>query len=82
MTPECRNLLLQISAYLDGDLDAAACDTIERHSATCPSCAQVVSGLKRTAGLCRQVGATPLPASVLEKARASVRLLLTEQPEE
>jgi hypothetical protein len=39
----------------------------------------VVHGLKQTAGLCRQLGATPLPPAVLERARASVRRLLEER---
>jgi len=76
MKPGCRQILKEISAYLDGELEAAACATIERHCADCASCAAVVAGLKQTAGLCRQVGTTPLPTPVLERARASVRRLL------
>ena len=78
MKPECRTVLSDISTYLDGDLDEAACETIEQHCATCASCAAVVDDLKKTAGLCRRVGATPLPPAVLERARASVRRLLQE----
>lgn len=78
MKPECRRVLSEISTYLDGDLDEAACETIEQHCATCASCAAVVADLKQTAGLCRRVGATPLPQVVLERARASVRRLLEE----
>jgi anti-sigma factor RsiW len=79
MKSDCRAILAEISAYLDGDLDRAACDTIEQHCAACASCAEVVTGLKQTVGLCRQVGAAPLPTAVLERARASVRRLL-ERP--
>jgi anti-sigma factor RsiW len=78
MKPECRRVLSEISTYLDGDLDEAACETIEQHCATCASCAAVVADLKQTAGLCRRVGTTPLPRVVLERARASVRRLLDE----
>jgi anti-sigma factor RsiW len=77
--PECRDVLTQISAYLDGDLDKAACETIEQHCVRCPSCAAVVEGLKQTAGLCRRVGATPLPPAVVERARDSVRRLLEKR---
>ena len=76
MKLECRQILKQISAYLDGELEAAACATIEEHCADCASCAAMVTDLKQTAGLCRQVGTTPLPPLVLERARASVRRLL------
>lgn len=78
MRPECRQILKEISAYLDGELEATACARIERHCADCASCAAVVAGLKQTAGLCRQVGATPLPLPILERARASVRRLLAD----
>jgi anti-sigma factor RsiW len=78
MKSECRQILKEISAYLDGELEAAACETIEQHCADCASCAAVVTGLKQTAGLCRQLGTTPLPTSVLERARASVRRLLED----
>ena len=78
MRPECRDVLTQISAYLDGDLDKAACESIEQHCVACPSCAAVVEGLKQTVGLCRQLGATPLPPAVLERARESVRRLMEE----
>jgi anti-sigma factor RsiW len=78
MTPDCRRVLSEISTYLDGDLDQAACDTIEQHCATCASCAAVVADLKQAAGLCRRAGAIPLPTGVLERARASVRRLLDD----
>ena len=78
MKPDCRTVLSDISAYLDGELGDAACETIEQHCATCASCAAVVADLKQTAGLCRRVGATPLPPAVLERARASVRRLLED----
>jgi anti-sigma factor RsiW len=76
MKSECRQILKEISAYLDGELEAAACATIERHCINCASCAAMVADLKQTAGLCRQVGTTPLPPLVLERARESVRRLL------
>lgn len=76
---ECQQILSSISAYLDGDLDATACETIETHCQQCPHCATVVEGLRETVGLCRQAGSFPLPDSVRERARASVRRLLESQ---
>ena len=78
MRADCRKLLSEISAYLDGDLDATACETIEQHCGTCPSCTELVEGLKQTAGLCRQLSVMPLPPAVLDRARASVRRLLED----
>jgi anti-sigma factor RsiW len=81
MKATCREMLASISAYLDGDLDATACDAIERHCLECAQCAAVVSGLRETVGLCRQAASAPLPESVRERARDSVRRLLDEPKE-
>lgn len=72
----CRTILTNISAYLDGELDATACDAIEHHCQTCASCADLVNGLRETVGLCRRAASVPLPDAVRERARESVRRLL------
>lgn len=72
----CKEVLANISSYLDGELEATACEAIEQHCATCPSCATVVNGLRETVGLCRQAGMVPLPDEVKRRARESVRQLL------
>lgn len=79
----CGAMLAGISAYLDGDLDATACQAIERHCQACPRCATVVEGLRETIGLCREAGQTPLPEAVRQRAKASIeRLLASEKPSE
>ncbi len=44
----CKNLLGQLSGYLDGDLEAALCTEIERHMADCPDCRAVVNTMEKT----------------------------------
>lgn len=84
MTPThlaaCRETLTNISAYLDGELDATACDAIEQHSRGCPGCAALLDGLRTTVGLCRQAANVELPEVVRERARAAVRRLLDDAP--
>ena len=75
---DCQAILSGISAYLDAELDTTACDAIEQHCQTCPRCAALVKGLRETVGLCRQAASVPLPDSVRQRARASVRRLLDE----
>jgi anti-sigma factor RsiW len=75
-TAACETILSGISAYLDGELDTAACDAIEQHCQTCPPCAALVKGLRETVGLCRQAASVPLPDAVRQRARASVQRLL------
>ncbi len=72
----CLQIRTAISAYLDGELDAVACDSIEAHCATCPECATLVAGLRVTVGLCRQAGTVALPEAVRLRARERVRALL------
>ena len=75
---DCQAILSGISEYLDGDLDTTACDAIEQHCQTCPRCTALVNGLRQTVGLCRQAAGVPLPDSVRQRARASVRRLLDD----
>ncbi len=76
---DCHEVVANISAYLDGELEVAACDVIERHCEACPRCAALVTGLRETVGLCRQAGAAQVPESVRERARANLRQLLAER---
>jgi anti-sigma factor RsiW len=78
---DCKAILSNISAYLDGELDRTECDAIEVHCQRCPSCAAVVKGLRETVGLCREAGAVPLPDAVRQRAQDSVRRLLDRELE-
>ncbi len=77
----CRAILANISAYLDGELDSTACHAIAEHCQRCPGCAAVVEGLRVTVGLCREAGSAPLPDAVRQRARDSVRRLLDRELE-
>jgi anti-sigma factor RsiW len=78
----CRDVLSNISGYLDGELDSTACDAIEGHCLACPTCAAFVQGLRETVGLCRQAATVPLPDAVRRRALESVRQLLDRQKNE
>ncbi len=75
-TPACRRMLARVSAYLDGELDAADCRTIERHCRTCPDCATLIGGLRSAVGLCHEAGERPLPPALRRRARLRIRRLL------
>jgi len=75
----CESLLTQMSAYLDGDLNAATCEQIELHAQTCPACAKVIADFRATTGLCRSAADAPLPDAVRAKAQARVRALLARR---
>jgi anti-sigma factor RsiW len=76
---DCRKLLERVSAYLDGDLGPLECRAIERHCSTCPSCAELITGLRNAIGLCHQAGDRPLPDGVRQRAKARIRKLLSDR---
>lgn len=78
----CKEVLADISSYLDGELNSTRCEAIEQHCRDCPSCGALVNDLRQTIGLCRQAGSMPLPDAVRQRARESVRLLLDRHGEE
>jgi len=66
----------QLSAYLDGELDSRQAEIVERHLATCESCAALLEELRSTQTLLSELPAqTPRRSFVLgaEYARAPVR---------
>lgn len=67
-TPHCRDLLGQISDYIDGELEAALCAELEQHLAGCHDCQVLVDTTRKTVTLYRRYGqATELPASALDR---------------
>jgi len=76
---DCRTILANISAYLDGELETTACVAIEQHCRRCTSCAALVSGLRETVGLCRDAASATLPEAVRQRARERVRALLDRE---
>jgi anti-sigma factor RsiW len=67
--PSCRELLDDLNAYLDGELEAKLCAEIEAHLAECDNCRVVVDTLRGTILLYRQLGQAPadLPADAEQR---------------
>jgi len=74
----CRDLLEQLSLYIDGELKAAERRKLAAHLRRCPCCEEFAESLKRTVLLCQQAGRTRLPADVRARARARIAELLAE----
>jgi anti-sigma factor RsiW len=66
-SPNCHELLSQLSDYVDGELDDALCIEIERHMAECDRCHIVIDTLRKTVELYRSMPAPPLPEDVRER---------------
>jgi anti-sigma factor RsiW len=76
VTMDCHSVLANISGYLDRELERTECESIDLHCRQCASCAALVQGLRETIGLCRAAASTPLPETVRQRAKESVRRLL------
>lgn len=74
----CLALLVELSRYLDGELNPDRCRQIERHLESCPSCTATAVSLRETMAACRTAPAARLPPSVRRRARARIKMLLDE----
>jgi anti-sigma factor (TIGR02949 family) len=60
----CKDLLGQLSLYVDGELDDALCAALEQHMAGCPDCRAVVNTLEKTIELYRTSSQVEVPEDV------------------
>lgn len=63
----CRDLLGELSLYIDGEAEQSLCDEIEAHMAECENCRILVDTLRKTVTLYRALPAEPLPDDVEER---------------
>lgn len=65
--PVCRELVHQLSEYIDGELEATLCTELEVHLAGCPNCQVMVDTVRRTITLYHSHGRAELPSDVQER---------------
>jgi anti-sigma factor RsiW len=70
----CRNLLSQLSDYVDGELEDALCAEIEQHMAGCPDCRAVVNTLEKTIELYRTADRAQVPPDVQSRLYTVLKL--------
>jgi len=72
----CQKILSLLSVYMDGEAEARNADAVEKHLATCASCAREFEALRRTAGMLRTTAEIEPPASLL----AQIETATVNQP--
>lgn len=65
----------KLSAYLDGELDAAECDVIERHLPTCDACAQALRDYRQISRLVGHWEMPEISASGLRKLHTKIDVM-------
>ncbi|HTJ41211.1 MAG TPA: sigma-70 family RNA polymerase sigma factor [Kofleriaceae bacterium] len=69
----CPELAQELSAYVDAEIDQAACAQVEAHLASCPRCAGACETLQRTVSLCRRIPGGEVPPPVRAAVRRALR---------
>ena len=75
-TPQCKQLLANLSEYIDGALQAELCAEIEEHLKDCDNCRVVVNTLWKTIEIYEQTAGSlaELPNPVRERLFAKLEL--------
>lgn len=67
-TPQCKQLMSNLSDYIDGDLQSELCRTIEEHLLNCENCQIVVNTMKKTIEIYKNApSSSELPQDVRER---------------
>ncbi|KUK45956.1 MAG: hypothetical protein XD73_1171 [Anaerolinea thermophila] len=71
----CQNIIENLNAYIDGELDKALYAEIEAHIQSCPDCRIVVNTLKKTIELCKNADSeASLPVETRHRLFAKLNL--------
>jgi anti-sigma factor RsiW len=63
----CRELLGQLSVYIDGELESSLCAELEAHLAECRNCRIMVDTVRKTITLYHAQATTELPSDVEDR---------------
>lgn len=77
---DCRQFILQLSNYLDGELDSSLQADLERHLQKCPDCRMVVNTTKKTIDIFCHCAPAPLPEDVRTRLHRALEAHLKRQP--
>jgi hypothetical protein len=61
---ECKEMLKELSEYIDGELDPSLCAQLECHMKDCHPCLIFINTLKKTISLYKYAASEPLPKEV------------------
>ena len=78
----CKDLLANLSLYVDHEASASLCEEIERHLANCTDCRVVVDTLRRTVSFYHALPPPPIPEHLRERLYHTLQLdeFLTDSP--
>ena len=74
MTIRCKDLLGELSDYIDGELESRLCAEIEAHMRDCRDCQVMVDTLRKTVVVYRRHGKVEMPPDVRSRLYAVLDL--------
>ena len=63
----CQSLILELSNYLDGELDSQLLKELERHLANCPDCRMIADTTRKTIEIYCGSEPAPLPLDIRDR---------------
>jgi len=77
---KCKDVIHELSNYLDGELDPALMAEVERHMSHCEECRLVVDQTRQTITLFCDAEPAPLPPDVHERLHKALAQRLRSRP--
>ena len=71
-TVKCREVISELSEYLDGELDATLAEELTRHLEHCEGCGIVVDTTRKTIEMYCNMEPAPLPEDVKERLQRAL----------
>lgn len=77
---KCKEIITNLSDYLDGELDVGLLEALQKHLGGCEDCHMVVDTCEKTIHLYCNTEPVPLPADVDQRLQAALAAKLKKQP--
>jgi len=77
---KCKDVIREISDYLNGDLDAGLMGDLQRHLEHCEDCRVIVDTTKKTIDVYCNSEPAPLADDIRERLHAALRKKLFKNP--
>jgi anti-sigma factor RsiW len=76
----CKGVIHELSNYIDGELEPAIKQELERHLAHCEDCAMVLDQTRKSIEILCDAEPIPLPDGLHSRLRAKLREKLGKKP--
>jgi anti-sigma factor RsiW len=76
----CKGVILEISNYIDGELDPAVMQELERHLGHCEDCTMILDQTRKSIEILCDSQPISLPAEIQDRLHEALRTKLGKKP--